>query len=743
MRIGISVHTYSHLIQFGGFTLRKLAVLLSVFALFVSAAFAQLTAYQSEGLEQFHNKVPLATQPFDHSQEALNASFTAARGPAASFERLDGSIVSKQYQVHQGLPVFGADVAQISHGKSVADTVGRFAEVHNVNTTPSVQAELAKRAVSHFVESKSMTAELMIYPAKNSSHLVWMVKENNFASNWNVVVDAHTGEIINAWQGIHTGTGTGVLGDSKPVESTQSGSNYVMSKSEGGASRATYTSNNGTSLPGTLMSDSDDVWNATSQRAAVDAHHYAGWTLDFFRNQLNRNSFDGNGAQVRSTVNYSNNYVNAFWNGSQMVYGDGDGSTALALSGGFDVVAHEISHAVTQYTSGLIYQNESGALNEAFSDIMAAAAEYYYQPSQFDWLLGEDIWTPGTSGDALRYMNDPTVDGSSRDHYSTRYTGSQDNGGVHWNSGIANLAFQLAVDGGTHPRSGNYGNSNIVVPSIGMDKANNIFYQGLTSLSSSSDFADARAACISAATSLYGTTEADAIKDAWAAVGVGSPASGGGGGGGTGSALENGDTVSNLSGSTGAWVHYTIDVPAGATNFVAAISGGSGDADLYTRFGAEPTTSSYNCRPYVGGNNETCTESSPSAGTWYVSIRAYSSYSGVSLSVSYDEPGNGGGGSNETLNLSGLSGARRAWTHYTVEVNSSANMQISMSGGSGDADLYVRYGARPTTSSWDYRPYLNGNNESVSISNAQTGTWHISIRGYSAYSGVSLQVSYP
>jgi vibriolysin len=725
--------------------LRKLAVILSVFALFVSAAFAQLSTYTStESLEQFHNKVPLATQPFDYSQESLAVTFDQSEA-AASFELLDGSQVVKRTQTHMGVPVFGADINETSGEKGGKATTGRFANIYDVDVNPTVGAELAKRTVAKFVPHQNMSAELMVYPAKNSSLLVWVVEENGFASDWIVFVDAHTGDIINAYQNIHTGTGTGVLGDSKPVESSVSGSTYRMSFSEGGASRATYTSNNGTSLPGTLMSDSDDVWNATSQRAAVDAHHYAGWTLDFFRNQLNRNSFDGNGAQVRSTVNYSNNYVNAFWNGSQMVYGDGDGSTALALSGGFDVVAHEISHAVTQYTSGLIYQNESGALNEAFSDIMAAAAEYYYQPSQFDWLLGEDIWTPATSGDALRYMNDPTVDGSSRDHYSSRYTGSQDNGGVHWNSGIANLAFQLSVDGGIHPRSGNYGNSNIVVPALGMDKAMNIFYQGIASLSASSDFADARTSCINAATSLYGTTEADAIKDAWAAVGVGSPASGGGGGGGggTGGELSNGDSVSGLSATTGNWIHYYIDVPAGATNFVASISGGSGDADLYTRLGSEPTTSSYNCRPYRSGNSETCTEASPSAGRWYVSIRAYSSFSSVTLNVSYDAGSGGGGGSNDTLNLTGLSGARRAWAHYTVDVNSAADMRIAMSGGSGDADLYVRYGARPTTSSWDYRPYLNGNNETVNISNAQTGTWHISIRGYSAYSGVSLQVTYP
>ena len=209
-----------------------------------------------------------------------------------------------------------------------------------------------------------------------------------------------------------------------------------------------------------------------------------------------------------------------------------------------------------------------------------------------------------------------------------------------------------------------------------------------------------------------------------------------GGGGG----LENGESVTGLAGSTGDWEYFTIDVPAGASNLVVAISGGSGDADLYTRFGAQPTTSAYDCRPWLNGNSETCTVASPNAGTYHIGVRAYSNYSGVTLTVSYTEPG---GGCADGFTESGLSGSTGSWKHYTIVVPACAsNLNIAMSGGSGDADLYTRLGAQPTTSSYDCRPYAAGNNEDCSVSNPTAGTWHISIRAYSTYSGVTLQVDY-
>jgi serine protease len=204
--------------------------------------------------------------------------------------------------------------------------------------------------------------------------------------------------------------------------------------------------------------------------------------------------------------------------------------------------------------------------------------------------------------------------------------------------------------------------------------------------------------------------------------------------------LENGVPVSGLSASQGQELHFTLEVPAGASALSFQISGGSGDADLYVQFGSAPTTGSYDCRPYLNGNNETCNISNVQAGTYHVMLRAYSSFSGVTLTGSYTE---GGGGTGGGWTESNLSGARLSWQHFTLDVPAGmSELDVQMSGGSGDADLYVRFGTQPTTSSYDCRPYLNGNNENCNFNNPAAGTWYISIRGYSAYSGVTLQAEY-
>lgn len=203
--------------------------------------------------------------------------------------------------------------------------------------------------------------------------------------------------------------------------------------------------------------------------------------------------------------------------------------------------------------------------------------------------------------------------------------------------------------------------------------------------------------------------------------------------------LANGTPVSGLSGSQGSEKQFTLDVPAGATNLSFNISGGSGDADIYVRYGSAPTTSSYDCRPYIGGNNETCNIGNASAGTYYVMIRAYSSYSGVTLVGSYDGDDSGGGDAGFTE--TNLSAGRNQWLDYEIDVApGKSSLDVKISGGSGDADLYVRYDSQPTSSSYACRPFQSGNNEECNISNPTAGTWYIGIKGYSAFSGVTLEV---
>ncbi|MEO1369967.1 MAG: PPC domain-containing protein, partial [Acidobacteriota bacterium] len=153
----------------------------------------------------------------------------------------------------------------------------------------------------------------------------------------------------------------------------------------------------------------------------------------------------------------------------------------------------------------------------------------------------------------------------------------------------------------------------------------------------------------------------------------------------------------------------------------------------YVRFGSAPTTSTYDCRPYESGNNETCAFASPSAGTYHVMIRGYSAYSGLSLVANYDV---GGGDSGQTFGpLSGSTGNQQSFTQV---ITTSSKLTVAMSGGSGDADLYVRFGAPPTTSTYDCRPYQNGNSETCTFDPASSGTYYIMVRAYSTYSGVTV-----
>ena len=249
-----------------------------------------------------------------------------------------------------------------------------------------------------------------------------------------------------------------------------------------------------------------------------------------------------------------------------------------------------------------------------------------------------------------------------------------------------------------------------------------------------------------AATDL-GLTKAD-VTAAFTAVGVSCSGDGGGGGGGT-TALTKGVAVTGQGASTGNSLNYSLVVPSGASNLTFTMSGGSGDADLYTKFGSAPTDSSYDCRPYKSGNSESCTYASPAAGTYYVRIKAYQSFSGVSIVGDYSTGGGGGGSCGGTVLCSGTavslgSVSTGNWSStYTLVVPSGKSSAVfTISGGSGDADLYVRRGSTPSTSSYDCRLYVTGNTESCTAASPQTGTYYIMLNGYSAFSGVSLKATW-
>jgi Zn-dependent metalloprotease len=507
--------------------------------------------------------------------------------------------------------------------------------------------------------------------------------------------------------------------------------------------RAVYSANNGTSLPGTLK-------RSEGQAATGDAHvdgNYdkLGGTYNCYKTNFNRDSYNNAGAQLKSTVHYSSNYVNAYWNGTQMVYGDGNGVDSGMLGLSADVTTHELTHAVTENESNLTYSGESGGLNEAMSDIFGAYCESWasgtWATTNAVFMVGDDIWTPATAGDALRYMYDPAKDGVSLDYW-TSTAGSKD---VHYSSGIANLAFTLLSKGGTHPR----GKSTVNVTGIGVQKAGAIFYKANTDLmTASTTFAQAKTYTEQAAAALYGTGAAEiaSVTAAWQAVGVGS---------GTTPpptcsstiALSNGVTVTNVSADTSTWsCTYTLSVPAGQSSLKFDLSGGTGDGDLYVKYGAAPTTTTYDCRPYLSGNTESCSFTNPASGTWYVKIYGYSAASGMSLKGTYSTGTSTGGTLTNGVESAQYSGATSSWTCNTLVVPSGTTSvvftQTGKTGTSGDADLYVRFGAQPTTSTYNCRPYLSGNNESCTISAPSAGTWYACSYGYSAYTNVTMKGTY-
>jgi hypothetical protein len=207
--------------------------------------------------------------------------------------------------------------------------------------------------------------------------------------------------------------------------------------------------------------------------------------------------------------------------------------------------------------------------------------------------------------------------------------------------------------------------------------------------------------------------------------------------------LSNGVAVTGISVATGDWsCTYTLSVPAGQTSLKFEMSGGTGDGDMYVNVGSAPTSTSYNCRPYLSGNTETCTFTNPAAGTWYVKINGYTAVSGTTLKGTYSTTTSGSALTNGVATAT-YSGATGTWKCWTLSVpTGKTSVVFNQAGGTGDADLYVKLGSAPTTSSYNCRPYLSGNTETCTISNPAAGTWYACSYAYAAYSGLTMKGTY-
>jgi vibriolysin len=628
-------------------------------------------------------------------------------------------------QTKGGLEVVGGElIVHVDQNGHVYAANGSARDGESVSAQARISADAASTAAVRNTQGSGLAAEgakLVFYRTES---------DNRLKLAYEVVVTGEGVELPIRDHVFVSAKDGSILGRASDIHSAQN--------------RAVYSGNNTTSLPGTLKRSEG---GAVTNDSHVDMNYdHLGTTYQCYSVNFGRDSYNAAGAQLKSTVHHSTNYTNAFWNGTQMVYGDSDGTQSAPLGKSLDVTVHELTHAVTDSESDLIYSNESGALNEGMSDIFSAYCESWtlnWATPASVWMIGDDVWTPNTAGDALRYMANPTQDGSSKDYYPTRYTGTSDNGGVHWNSGIANLAFKLLSTGGTHPRNV----TTVNVTGIGVQKAGKIFYEANANcLTASSNFAAAKTCTEQKAEQFYGAAEKASVTQAWEAVGVGGtvtppPTCS------SAIALTNGVTVTNVSAAQGAWsCTYTLAVPAGSSNLKIDLSGGTGDGDMYVKFGAEPTSTSYDCRPYAGGNTESCSFAAPQTGTYYVKIYGYSAASGMSLKGAYSSgttPGNALTNGVATAAYSGASGAQTCWTLSVPAGKTSVVFnQVGLSGTTGDADLYVNFGSAPTTSTYSCRPYLSGSTESCTISNPAAGTWYACSRGYSAYTNVTMKGTY-
>ena len=443
-------------------------------------------------------------------------------------------------QTVKGIPVFGGEaiVHQNAKGDVMNVTNSLQKRINLRSLLPSFDAATAAQfAIQKYGCNDCLTAvpqtDLFILRQGKQDLLVYRVelrREDNTENTALPVyfVNANTGNVVLQYDNLQTasvnGTGVSLYDGTVNIVEFNSGSTYYIE--DIGRKVGSFTFRNGTTSAYRYTNTSSS-WTTADAKAGVEAHYGAEAVIDYYSTTHGRNGIDGKGGPayytsidgktglISSIVHYSTSYNNAFWNGQYMTYGDGDGTTFTPLVT-LDICGHEMTHGVTQNTANLTYLGESGALNEAVSDIFGSMVERYKRgESANTWLIGEDAYTPATAGDALRYMNNPTR-GNQPDYYPNRYLGSADNGGVHKNSGIANYAFYLLAKGGTTSRGAS-------VTGIGADKAAKIWYKALTAyMTSGTTFSGARTATINAANAIYGANSAEstAVGKSWTAVGV-------------------------------------------------------------------------------------------------------------------------------------------------------------------------------------------------------------------------------
>ena len=503
---------------------------------------------------------------WDLRLDAMARSGEVVRRTTRADTVLAGRAHERFDQYVHGIRVFGGDAARQTRNSVTESIFGTLHAGVAIDPVPGLSEDEARArfaALSARELPPDRPIELVVLPLDEGGYaLAWSTHVWTDEGWMHTFIDAHDGSVRLQYNDLQTqavvGTGTGVLGDTKKISTTLMGGRYVADDRLRPPVIVTYDMRGnpfrvlayieGLYRPtvSDIASDGDNRW---VDAANVDAHVHLGWTYDYYFKRFGRRGLDDRDAPVyalthpvrRSDVlslpSVFRIFVdNAFWCGAcgpdgrgVMVFGEGlppgyvftdTGKEVDYVAGALDVVAHELTHALTSHSSRLLGRNEPGALDESFSDILGTSVEFFYGASgdgaaHADYLIGEDVFRPG----GIRSMSNPRAFGHP-DHYSRRFRGTQDDGGVHINSSIPNHAFYLAIEGGVNRTSG------LRVTGVGAANREQIeqaFYRAFTyMLPSSATFSTARAATILSARELYGagSPAERAIREAWIAVGV-------------------------------------------------------------------------------------------------------------------------------------------------------------------------------------------------------------------------------
>lgn len=498
-------------------------------------------------------------------EQYMQADPNYALTPIKEEQDLLGHTHTRYQQLYAGKPVIGSMLISHAEQNMIYAINGDFFELKEVGTAAKVSEKAALESALDFVDAEqymwekkeSGTAifggELMDKAMEQAlqahfpvGELVYVPKDGDFnvadfrlAWRFDIsaqkpfgrtytFVDAEGGAVICQFDLIHTadsvGTAVTKYSGTRPITADYVGPNNFRLRETGrGGGIFTLNAQNMISPGnGVDFTDTDNNWNnfnANLDEVAGDAHWAVEMTYDYFLQKHGRNSLDGNGLPLRAYVHYGpRGYNNAFYPfGSNSIFIGDNGNNPLSS---IDICAHELGHGITYFTADLIYQNESGALNESFSDIIGKSVEWFANPNQFSWDIGASIGPSAT----FRSMQNPGRFGDPKNYFGTNwYTGSGDNGGVHFNSGVQNYWFYLLTEGGSG--TNDFGDSYTVL-GVGIDTAAAVAYRNLTVyLTPASVYDDARFYAIQSAIDLYGNCGRvhQQVENAWHAVGLGNP----------------------------------------------------------------------------------------------------------------------------------------------------------------------------------------------------------------------------